>query len=648
MKNFQFQDCFMEADESRLILGNSRIRRTLDLTAGMPKTVSLRDAAGTDYASADKAEEDLSFMGLNGCGCDGIRWEVESVSAEALEDPVFDAPQMRVALVMREPVQDIVLTRFFAVYPGFPVMAVWNTLRSAVMPQVYWSHRALERDWNWTDDMRESHVDSIRLTSAFTEFESVKFRARTDLHDDLVFHLKPENGFADGNLLFASSADGNCVFYLQEAPPSEERRDMEKHDFRIADGTVYSCCWGVHPSEITPDKTYQSVRNVIAVCRTEERTAVLREYLRLRFPLELLHCSVTVNPWGCGQFPKLVSESFLKEELRAAAECGATHYQIDDSWQEGGSLGEMIVKNRHMEPAFWDVSQERLNGTFAPLIECAKEVGIEPSLWVAPSSNAEYRDWRAFLAVLMRLHRTYGFNIFKIDGVRIRSYESEENLENLLKEARKQSNGKIFFNLDTTSGQRPGYFRMLEYGNIFLQNRYVCHMWGCGYHPEKTLRSLWKLSHYMRSQMLQIEIPYIGDINPEFYADKPFGSPDAYPWRYWMAVAMFANPLLWFTPSRIRPEERAELRSMMELHRRYRDEIFSGDIVPVGSEPDGKSITGFHATSGFLILYRERNAPESAELDIPDGWELIAGNGLFDGVRAVLPESGSFAWFKRR
>ena len=63
----------MEADESRLILGNSRIRRTLDLTAGMPKTVSLRDAAGTDYASADKAEEDRSFMGLNGCGCDGIR-----------------------------------------------------------------------------------------------------------------------------------------------------------------------------------------------------------------------------------------------------------------------------------------------------------------------------------------------------------------------------------------------------------------------------------------------------------------------------------------------------------------------------------------------------------------------------------------------
>lgn len=639
----------MEADGSRLILGNARIRRTLDLSAGMPKTISLRDADGTDYASADKTEEDISFMGLNGCGKNGVQWEVESVLAEALEDPSFDAPQMRVSITMREPVQDIGLTRFFAVYPGLPVIAMWNTLRTAVMPQVYWSSRALALGWNRSEEMRESRVDSIRLAPAFSEFESVEFRARTDEHDDLVFRHRLENGFANGNLLFASSAEGKTLFYLQEAPPTQERRDMEEYDFRIADRTVHSCCWGVHPSEITPDKTWKSCRNVVAVCRTEERSAVLRNYLRARFPMDPAHNSVTVNPWGCGQFPKLVSEAFLKDELRAAAECGATHYQIDDSWQEGGSLLEIITRNRHIEPSFWDVSQERLNGTFAPLIECAKEAGIEPSLWVAPSSNAEYRDWRAFLAVLMRLHRTYGFNIFKIDGVRIRSYESEENLENLLREARKQSDGKIFFNLDTTAGQRPGYFRMLEYGNIFLQNRYVCHMWGCGYHPEKTLRSLWKLSHYMRTQMLQIEIPYIGDINPEFYKEKPFGSPDAYPWRYWMAVALFASPLLWFTPSRIEPGERAEVRSMMDLHRRYRGEIFSGDIAPVGSVPDGAAVTGFHSTSGFLILYRERRAPESAELHLPEsGWKLIAGEGSFDGAKAVLPSPGSFALFRRR
>ena len=335
------------------------------------------------------------------------------------------------------------------------------------------------------------------------------------------------------------------------------------------------------------------------------------------------------------------------EEFRAAAECGATHYQIDDSWQEGGSLLEMIVKNRHITPSFWDVSKVRLNGTFAPLTAAAGEAGIEPSLWVAPSSNAEYRDWREFLDILLRLHRENGFNIFKIDGMQLRTSEAEENLEHLLREARLRSNGRISFNLDATAGQRSGYFRMLEYGTIFLENRYVCHMWGLGYHPEKTLRSLWKLAHWMRIEMLQIEIPYYGDINPEFYRDKSFGSPDAYPWQYWIAIALFANPLLWFAPSRTRPEDRGVLRAMMELHRRIRETLFSGDIAPVGAEPDGHAVTGFHSDAGFLLLFRERQAPARAEFEFPGSWQLLAGSGSFDGAVASLPEPASFALFQK-
>ncbi len=646
MKQVSFQDCFAEVQEGRLILGNAAIRRTLDLTSGMPRTVSLRDGAGFEYAADDKAEEDLSFMGLNGCGQEGIAWEIAEVSAEAQEHPDFEAPHLLVSLRMYERVQEIELKRFFAVYPGIPAMAVWNTIRSAVMPRVFWNGRSQISDWNRADERRESRVDSIRLAPGFETFESVEFRGRTDEHDDLVFRHTAENGFADGNLLFASSADGRTVFYLQEAPPTQERRDMEKHDFRIDGRTVHSLCWGIHPSEIRPDKTFRSNRNVIALCRTAERNALLRNYLRRRFPSDSARHTVTVNPWGCGQFPKLVSETFLKEEFRAAAECGATHYQIDDSWQEGGSLLEMIVKNRHITPSFWEVSRERLNGTFAPLTEAAKEAGIEPSLWIAPSSNAEYRDWREFVDILLRLHRESGFNMFKIDGVLIRTTEAEENLERLLREACLQSGGKISFNLDTTAGQRPGYFRMLEYGTIFLQNRYVCHLWGLGYHPEKTLRSLWQLAHYMRTEMLQIEIPYPGDINPEFYKDKSFGSPDAYPWRYWMAVALFANPLLWFAPSRTAPADRPGLRSMMELHRRLRDRIFSGDVIPVGTKPDGAAITGFHADAGYLLLFRERRGPESATLNLPGCWKLLEGKGTFDGKTAVLPDPASFALFQ--
>lgn len=647
----------MRFDGSRLTVGNGKIARVLDLSSGMPRTVSLKDAAGREFASPEKELQDFSFIGLNGPDFEGIVYEVSDVEAAAVEQDRFDSPHMLVSVSIHEPVQNVAFKRFFAVYPGQPVIAMWNTLRTSVMPNVFWSPRSGECNWNigrMPESRMESCVDSIRLAEVIKPEKTVEFRGRTDVHDELVFEHEISSSKLRGNLFYAANGDGAGLFYLQEAPPSQERRDWESYDFRLDGNTLFSCCWGVHPSEIAPDREFVSCRNVIALYASEkEARTVLKKYLRSRFRLSEKHCSVTVNPWGCGKFPSLVSEEFLMAELKAAGEAGATHYQIDDSWQEGGSLGEMINKNRHIQPSFWDVSQERLGGSFRKLVDCAKEAGIEPSLWVAPSSNAEYRDWRSFCDMLLKYHREYGFNIFKIDGVLIRTSEAERNLETLLRTAREESGGEIFFNLDTTAGQRPGYYRMLEYGNIFLQNRYVCHMWGCGYHPEKTLRSLWKLAKYMRPQMLQIEIPYIGDVNREFYETKKEGAPDSYPWKYWMAVAMFANPLLWFTPSRTTAEERAELRGMMELHKKVQKKLFAGDIYPIGEEPSGSAVTGFYSTSGFLIVYREKASPcRSVELEVPSGdWKLIAGNGkcssLDEGhVEVSILEKAGFAMFR--
>ncbi len=657
MKEFHYQDCFMRYDGSRLTVGNEKIVREMDFSLGLPRTVSLKDAAGREYASPEKELPDFSFIGLNGPDFAGIVYETTEVEAAAVEQDRFDSPHLLVSVVMREPVQNLVFRRFFAVYPGQPAIAVWNSLRTAVMPNVFWSQRSYEFNWNlgrMPESRMESCVDGLRLADSVKPRKTVEFRARTDVHEDLVFEHEIVSSRLRGNLFYASGDDGAGLLYLQEAPPSQERRDWESHDFRLDGTTVFSCCWGVHPSEIVPDREFVSCRNVVALYSSEkDASPVLKKYLRTRFRLSEKHCSVTVNPWGCGRFPALVSEEFLMAELKAAGEVGATHYQIDDSWQEGGSLSEMINRNRHIRPSFWAVSRERLGGSFRKLVECAKEAGVEPSLWVAPSSNAEYRDWRSFCDMLLNYHREYGFNIFKIDGVLIRTSEAERNLETLLRTAREESGGEIFFNLDTTAGQRPGYFRMLEYGNIFLENRYVCHLWGCGYHPEKTLRALWKLSKYMRPQMLQIEIPYIGDINREFYRTKKEGSPDAYPWKYWMAVAMFANPLLWFAPSLTTPEERAEVREMMEIHREVQKKLFAGDIHPIGEEPSGKDMTGFYSTSGFLIVYREKACRYSSmDLEIPAGdWKLIAGEGRctnLDGghLEVALPRQAGFAMFR--
>jgi len=649
-----YKDILVSSSPDTLVIENSLLRRELDLSLGAPRTRSLRLADGPEFSAPDKSSPDLAFIGMYPAGAlETVPWRITDISAHVENGSFLDAEHVVVSIPMREEVSETEYLREYIIYPDFPSISVRNSIRPKVLPMLHWSRRGGLDQLAYRPDVRESVADSILPAPGFSPVKTVSFVGRTDVNDDLVIEQKIEGESLNGNLLFCENSRGVGFLYLQEAPPSGERRDLEEADFTVRDGIISSCCWGVHPSEIRPGETYCGYRHDLLLYRSaSERELLLKKFLRKRFAPK--PHSVMVNPWGCGRFPSLVNEEFLLREVEAAAEVGATHYQIDDAWQEGGALGEIMVKNCHVTPKFWHVSKDRLGGTLAPVIEAAVRAGVEPGLWMAPSCNCEYRDWRSFADRVLELHREYGLLVFKIDAVLIRTYEAEKNLRNLLEYVRKETDGKVYFNLDTTSGQRPGYFLFLEYGNIFLENRYVCHSWGLGYHPEKALRSLWKLSRYMRPQELQIEVPYAGDIRKEFYESKPWCPPDAYPQDYWAAIALFANPLLWFAPSTVRPEDRAPIRRIMELHRKIRDDVFSGEIFPIGAEPDGKAFTGLHSRNeetnkDFAILYREAGAEnDSAVIELPmtrnTDWKILAGKGSIKAeapgrIRVAMPRA---------
>jgi hypothetical protein len=127
---------------------------------------------------------------------------------------------------------------------------------------------------------------------------------------------------------------------------------------------------------LQPSKTFAGYRHALILFHdVAERDSAIKFYLKKRFPVNLeKNHSIMVNPWGCGRFPKLVSEDFLVEEIKACPELGATHYQIDDSWQQGGSLSEIIIKNRAVDAQFWKVA-DKLHGNFDRLVEVAKSSG---------------------------------------------------------------------------------------------------------------------------------------------------------------------------------------------------------------------------------------------------------------------------------
>jgi len=112
---------------------------------------------------------------------------------------------------------------------------------------------------------------------------------------------------------------------------------------------------------------------------------------------------------------------------------------------------------------------------------------------------------------------------------------------------------------------------------------------------------------------------------------------------------MFANPLLWFAPSLAKNTTRREFKTMLTLYRQHRPEIFAGQIVPVGQEPNGQAISGFLADTGFLLVFREKGClEEQATLAIPTGdWQLLAGQAEVDGQIVRLPACPGCACLRR-
>ena len=643
--DLSFASARVQWNNNTLILENSALRRVIDLSDGYCRTVEFT-VNGTEFAAPEETLCDCSFFGINMPGRKNTAtiWHLAGkISAEIITDAPFDAPHIEVKVVFKEDYQQAEFTRIYRLYSELPALSVQNTLISGSIPNCYWTYRQELSAANdrFPDSYLESCVDSFRCADGCRAVSSVEFKGRTDYCNELVIRhsAKDCNGKFNGNLLLISPGDSRkaqaALLCLQEAPPSAERRDFEKYDFRCEDQRIYSCCWGVAPGELLCNRMVKSYRTSwIALQNEAGLSRQLHTFLAGRFPMKEYEAAILVNPWGCGKFPELTGEKFLLDEIAASGEIGAEIYQIDDSWQKGKGLNELTGNNLAVTMDFWQVDRDRLPEGFAPLARAAKEAGVKLGLWCAPSYTGSFRDHKEFARMLLELHRHYGFATVKIDGVRIQTLQAQENLEALLHEVREKSGKNIFFNLDTTNGQRPGYFYFLEYGNIFLENRY-CYLPGeISYHPEKTLRNLWQLSAYVRPQSLQIEVPSPSDIrNPA--ADAP--DPAEYPFDYWCAIAVFANMLIWTAPSQLPPEYRETVQKMIALHRTLRREIFGGVISPIGSEPDGKSFTGFTADSGYALIFREKNCPqESFDLPFADG-EVIAGNGTVNGRKLTMP-----------
>ncbi|WP_420457659.1 alpha-galactosidase [Neolewinella sp.] len=448
---------------------------------------------------------------------------------------------------------------------------------------------------------------NARLPGRHWQLRTVRFTDQTDGNNDLVqtdeHLLFNTTTRTRGNLLIArNKLTDQGVWLLKESPLGESQLDDPGYDFAFSFDrlSVAGHRYGFSIGLCTRDPALESLR---AYQLASYRYRPERDGM------------VLMNTWGDRGQDGKVNEVFVLRELEIAAGLGITHFQIDDGWQAGLSRNSASAAgNRwgYWETADWLPHPERFPNGLAPVVERARELGMEIGLWFNASREDDYAAWQRDAAILIGLYNDYGIRTFKMDGVDLPTDRSDRNFRRLLDAVRAGTDGRVVFNLDVTAGQRGGYFYLTDYGNVFLENRYTD--WG-KYYPHWTLRNLWQLAHYLPPARLQIEF-----LNPRRNPDKyPVGDPLApasYNLAYLFATTAVAQPLAWMEGSNLSLEDQRD--SIIHHFRPYIQDLHTGTTLPIGEEPDGTAWTGFRtATSdstGLLLVFREYNDRENAHL----------------------------------
>lgn len=621
MKQIQFKDCRAHWNNNALWLENSKIARTVAIARGRCFTTRLcNKETGKNWAVAPEQGHDFSYSALlEDYERNPIRLHCAGIKGEIVSKNLYQHDCLKVSVFLDDPVQDLKLVREYFIYPGVAAIGARITLTSAVCPNFY--NLIVKRIPRIITRPMENAVDSLRIGVKSLRMTCAEFTGRTDYANDLVterkldWNDKAERRELNGNVLFMQDPrDGEGIFFLQEAPPSHERRREGEGDFVLQGGMVKSCGWGILPHEFN-DRPFASYLHV-AGCfskNTDHAHLEMKRYFNMRFKADPAKNFMTMaNPWGGGgtRWYDIIGNRLIGKELNACREMGIEHYQIDDGWQEYRQLSELSVKNRSLNRNSWAVRRDIFPDQFKQIAAVSRECGTEICLWFAPSFNKRYRDWAAQANLLYELYKKYRIRIFKIDAMFAGSREAEENLRRLFSTLRERSKGEIYFNLDTTNGMRPGYFMFHEYGNIFLENRGQARKGPTQYFPWRTLGNLWSLSRYIPAQRLQIEFPDAQKAVKKIYEGEIY--PASFSQEYITSISLFANPLFWGNPSECSAKAKAAIKKILALHKKHREEIFAGIIFPIGQKPTGYSWSGLqsHNTAkgaGFIAAYREFN-----------------------------------------
>ena len=666
----QLSPCRAVLHNDTLVLENNMIKRTFLWNNGALQHIGLYNKTSNISINAGPApaKGDVIFPGVNPASTNGL-FKTYTVAATS-------ASYEYLAAEVQQTMGSFQLKRVFRIYADCPAIVCDYYVKGT---PGNWASAFLETDAlkNIEDEKSlkaaEGKVlvaDKVSFTGNHWKIKTVEFFDATDYNNNLVLEYnrllyRRENRLR-GNVLFASNQlKKEQFFILKEAPVSAIQMQYHGFDFTSISGEIKVAGLGIGPGDMQETDWVSAYSVAVGVAEGQGETGLLKGLRSYQWHQRINKPErdemIVANTWGDRNQDSRVNETFILQELDAAAALGVTHYQIDDGWQTGISSNSKFggsLANIWSNPAYWQVNKTKFPNGLQPILDKAKKKGITITLWFNPSNDSSFKNWEKDADVLIAQHKNYGISMWKIDGVQIPDKQADINFRKFLDKVTAATNHEAVFNLDVTAGRRFGYNYMHTYGNLFLENRYTD--W-TNYYPHFTLRNLWQLSRYIPAQRLQIEFLNKWR-NAGKYPAADILAPANYSFDYLFAITMVAQPLAWFEASGL-PKEAFTTAALISKYKSISTDLHSGKIFPIGDEPSGFGWTGFQSVqdnAGYLLVFRETNDRNSRTIEtwLPEGkkiqLELKAGSGknftavtgLHGSILFNLKDPRSFALYR--
>ena len=640
---FESDGCFARWDGTSLTIGNARFERTYRATESGLATSSLKAEKGVELVRPRTASGRLEASCVRGRMSNvGVEGVVATVRCAGTETVLRFWPFTGGPLVTRPKVGD------FTALDGEPT-----------------DYRAATRWRSKAGAALRADSDTLGLASRHVRVTAMEFADRTDQTNELEWEREWLLNACERDLFLACNAldvrdtltDEGVVFLRLSPLPAS--RPVRSPDF-IVSGRDYSVTAAANGYPVA-ELAYRGGE----AGRTRALHALQRAVRAYRPGRDGVFLS---NTWGDGNRDARINEAFLMEEVAAGAELGVDVIQIDDGWQKGRTANSAAVAKGggtwgrywDVDPGFWTPDPVRFPNGLGPVVAAAKAKGMRFGLWFGPDSSDDFRHYKDDAECLLRFHREFGIDYFKMDSMCVLTGVAQERQRRMFDLMLEGSKGAMTFDLDCTANVRPGYFGLVDIGPLFVENRYIRSGDTRLYYPHYTLRNLWRLSRVVDPVRLRMEV-----LNPlrhsGLYGDDPL-RPAAWPADALFAIAMCASPLGWFEISGLSPETVAAMKPLVAAWKRERANVHGGVTHPVGACPDGLSWTGFvteaaEGGGGYALLFRELDASASFSLDLSpylraSSCEMLAGGGTAEisGNRLTVTVPGrlGYAWLRLR